>query len=328
MHDIDTTRLEFEGEQAWETPEAFEQTAGAAGLANEMEGTLDEGEVEELAAELLEVGSEAELDHFIGGLLRTLRKKAGGAVNRLLASSGRSVFGALKGLAKQALPFVGGALGSAIPIPGVGTSVGAALGRVAADALETELESQSAEDREFEMAQRFVRLADEAVVTASRRPARNPNAALVHSLRRALIRMHAQLRRSHQRRPCPPCPPCPPPVAPPAGAAGAGSDAGGSVGSADVGAGSVTGDGSGASNDPVSEWELEGEALERRMRQRASRRRSGRRVPDDADDGDDDGDEWEFEGETLESVSASSSPGRARSGRWIRRGRKIVLLGV
>src|SRR5262245_48285811 len=130
MHDIDTTRLEFEDENAWETAEGFEQEFGE--VPGELEGALDEGEVEELAAELLGASSEAELDQFIGGFLKKLRKKVGGGVGRLLANAGGPVFGALKGLAKQALPFVGGALGTAIPIPGLGTAVGTALGRAAA----------------------------------------------------------------------------------------------------------------------------------------------------------------------------------------------------
>jgi uncharacterized protein (DUF697 family) len=54
--------------------------------------------------------------------------------------------GVLKGVAKKALPFVGGALGSIIPIPGVGTAVGTAVGSAASKLLEAELEGLSPED--------------------------------------------------------------------------------------------------------------------------------------------------------------------------------------
>ena len=55
--------------------------------------------------------------------------------------------GVLKSVAKKALPFVGSALGSFIPIPGVGTAIGGALGTAVSKALELEygeLESEEA----------------------------------------------------------------------------------------------------------------------------------------------------------------------------------------
>ena len=107
-----------------------------------------------LAAELLSVGSEAELEQFLGKLLKRF-KQAGSAI----AKVAKPFTGVLKGVAKQALPFVGGALGSFIPIPGVGTAVGTALGSALSQALEMEFGEVAQEDREFEMARRFVRIA-------------------------------------------------------------------------------------------------------------------------------------------------------------------------
>jgi hypothetical protein len=49
-----------------------------------------------------------------------------------------------------------------IPIPGVGTALGTALGSAVSSALEMEFEGLELEDREFEMARRFVRIAGTA----------------------------------------------------------------------------------------------------------------------------------------------------------------------
>jgi hypothetical protein len=85
----------------------------------------------------------------------------------------------LKGLAKKALPFVGGALGSFIPIPGVGTAIGSALGSAVSSALEAEFSDLEAEEQEFEMAKRFVRIAGTAAQQAAQASASaNPQAAV------------------------------------------------------------------------------------------------------------------------------------------------------
>ena len=54
-----------------------------------------------------------------------------------------------------------------IPIPGVGTALGSALGRAASSALELEMASAAPADRELEMARRFVRIAGQAARLAS-----------------------------------------------------------------------------------------------------------------------------------------------------------------
>jgi len=120
----------------------FENTAGS---------TLNEAQEMELAAELLTVSSEEELDQFLGKFF----KKAWQGVRKVAGP----LTGILKGIAKKALPFVGGALGSFIPIPGVGTALGTAIGGAASKLLEVDLEALSLEDQEFEIARRFVRLA-------------------------------------------------------------------------------------------------------------------------------------------------------------------------
>lgn len=126
---------------------------------------ITEAEEIELALELLSVSSEAELDQFLGKVFKSAWKgikKVGSVVGKVA----RPLGGVLKAVAKKALPFVGGALGSFIPIPGVGTAIGSAVGGALSKALELET-GMDPEDREFEMARRFVRVA----ATAARQAA-------------------------------------------------------------------------------------------------------------------------------------------------------------
>ena len=95
-------------------------------------------------------------------------KKAWRGVKKFAKSGvGRALGGALKGIAKKALPVVGGALGSFIPIPGVGTMIGRAAGTAAANLFEVDLEGIEPEEQEFEVAKRFVRLAGTAAAKAA-----------------------------------------------------------------------------------------------------------------------------------------------------------------
>ncbi len=166
MHDLDRIQMEFDSELDALESEQFEFHEETDEFG-EVYGESPFSEVEEmeLAAELMGVSSEAELDQFIGKLF----KKVGRFVGRVA----RPLGGVLKGIAKKALPFVGGALGSFIPIPGVGTAVGSALGSAVSKALEMEMEGMSLEDQEFEMAKRFVRIAGTAAKQAAQTP---PNA--------------------------------------------------------------------------------------------------------------------------------------------------------
>lgn len=123
------------------------------------EGPFNETREMELALELLAVSNEAELEQFLGGVFKSIGKG--------LKKIAKPLGGVLKGIAKKALPFVGGALGSFIPIPGVGTALGSALGSAAAKALEMEFSGMEYEQQEFEMARRFVRIAGTAAQLAA-----------------------------------------------------------------------------------------------------------------------------------------------------------------
>lgn len=128
---------------------------------------FSEAELMELAGELLEINSEAELDRFLGNII----KKAGGFIR---SPVGRAIGGALKGLAKKALPFAGTALGGLLGP--AGAMIGGKLASVAANALE--METLEAEDREFEGAKQFARMCGEAAKTALSAPANvNPQVA-------------------------------------------------------------------------------------------------------------------------------------------------------
>src|SRR5262249_44155280 len=146
MHDIDRTRSEFPGELDEFQQEQFEynfeaepETDGEMGAAS----PFSESEEMALAAELLSVSDEAELDQFLGNLF----KKAWSGIRKVASGVARPLGGMLKGIVQKALPLVSGALGSAIPIPGVGTAVGTALGSAASRLFEVELEGLSGEGR-------------------------------------------------------------------------------------------------------------------------------------------------------------------------------------
>jgi len=138
-----------------------------------------------LAMELLEVSSEAELDRFLGKMFKRVWKgvkKVGSAIGKVA----RPLAGALKAVAKTALPFVGGALGSFIPIPGVGTAIGTAVGGALARTLEMEAQGMLPEQRDIDMARRFVRFAADAAREAAQGEGSLPEirAALISALGR------------------------------------------------------------------------------------------------------------------------------------------------
>lgn len=160
---------QFEGEQF--ENEQFEQFEYGEAEWGEV---FNEGEVMELAAELLEVTNEAELDRFLGKLI----KKAGSALGKVVKSPiGQAVGGVLKGVAKKALPIAGGALGAYFGGP-LGAKIGSGLASAAGSAIGLELEALSQEDREFEGGKQFVRFAANTVKNAVSVPtAANPRSA-------------------------------------------------------------------------------------------------------------------------------------------------------
>ena len=150
------------------------------------ENPFSEAEEMELAMELLSISTEEELDQFLGKFL----KRAWKGVKKV----GAGIAKVARPFLKTALPLVGGALGSFIPIPGVGTAVGRALGGAIGKALEMEFAGMEPEDREFELARRFVRIAGSAAQQAAQAaPNRDPKAVMQVALVAAARRHVPQL---------------------------------------------------------------------------------------------------------------------------------------
>jgi hypothetical protein len=125
----------------------------------------------ELAAELLEITNEQELDQFLGKMF----KRVGGGIGRFARSSaGRALGGVLKNVAKKALPIAGTAIGGFFGGP-AGAAIGGKLLPMAGKIFGLELEGLSGEDREFEVARRFVRMSGDAMRRAAvSRPTEDP----------------------------------------------------------------------------------------------------------------------------------------------------------
>lgn len=162
MHNIDRTTNEYEFENAFEFEGEGEfefEFEGEGEFEFEFEGELEGEALElELATELLNVSNEQELEQFLGNMFK---KVARGVSNFAKSGVGKSLIGGLKTIAKKALPIAGGALGNLL-VPGLGGAIGSKLGGLASNMFELELEGLSNEDREFEVAKRFVRFASDA----------------------------------------------------------------------------------------------------------------------------------------------------------------------
>lgn len=179
MHDIGTSRPggwgpgynEFEQELAGEFGQEmagefeFESQLGYAEteFENEFENEFEtevSGEMQELelAAELLSVNNEQQMEQFLGGLIKSVGRVA---TNFAKSSAGKALGGILRSAVKSALPVVGGALGNLI-VPGAGGVIGGKLASMAGSAVGLELEGLSNEDREFEVARRLVRIGQHA----------------------------------------------------------------------------------------------------------------------------------------------------------------------
>lgn len=123
------------------------------------ENPFNEAEEIELASELLSVSSEEELDQLLGRFFKRIDnglKKAGRFIGRqVLPVLGEG----LKTRAKAALPIAGIVSGSFMPIPGVGTAIGGAIGTAVSKALKLEFSGANAGEADLEMARCFVRMA-------------------------------------------------------------------------------------------------------------------------------------------------------------------------
>ncbi|WP_354687883.1 hypothetical protein [Cupriavidus necator] len=177
MHDIDRTQMEYSPElESFESFESFEngfefgeqEWSGESFESQETYGEtlLSEADEMELAGELLGVSNEAELEQFLGSIIKRVGQVAGKVIRSPI---GRAVGGALKGVAKKALPLAGGAIGAYFGGP-LGAKIGSGLASAAGSALGLEAETLEQEDREFEGARQFVRVAADTVRRAAAAP--------------------------------------------------------------------------------------------------------------------------------------------------------------
>lgn len=141
------------------------------------------GDEEDHAWELLSVQNEAELEAFLGKLFRSAKRAATPMLGKLLR-------GGAKSLLKRALPALGAVVGSAIPIPGVGTMLGGMAGTAASQLLGNEAEALSEPEAEMEVARRLVRTIGEAAARVGNQGASagDPRAVVTQAFRAAMQR--------------------------------------------------------------------------------------------------------------------------------------------
>jgi hypothetical protein len=123
----------------------------------------------DLAAELLDVVNENELEEFLGSLVAETARHAGG---RVPADTGRALVAVLRTTAKRTLPTLTTAFGD---VP-ASTATTLSAAETAAWVYGMELEGMSPEDRDYEIARQFVRFAQAATMQAAKTRASTPAA--------------------------------------------------------------------------------------------------------------------------------------------------------
>ncbi len=206
MHDLDQTQLDYSraefDDDEFELEGEFENDMAVSGADEyededefeseyEFESNFDgnspfsEAEEMELAAELMEIADDGELEYFLGRLIKRGARRVG---RRLRKRVGTRLRKGLKRLAKRGLRFAGGAVGGALGGP-VGAVVGRAAGRGLGKVFGLELEGMSLEDQEFEAARQFVRLAGDATSTATAIPSSVNEEVVAHkALKRSVVK--------------------------------------------------------------------------------------------------------------------------------------------
>jgi uncharacterized membrane protein YgcG len=166
---------------------AGEYEYGQGEFQGEQETVFDEVQEMELAAELLGIHNEEELEQFLGKLIKSAGRAIGGIVRSPI---GKALGGALKNVARVALPMAGKVLGN-MALPGVGGIIGGKLASAAGGMFGLELEGMSAQDQEFEVARRVVRLAGESVKQATQMPLAGPPTTIAKDAVLAAAARHA-----------------------------------------------------------------------------------------------------------------------------------------
>jgi hypothetical protein len=175
MHDLDRQQLEQPEQE---------------GLLGEYAiGELTEAQEMELASQFLEITSEEELEQFLGDLFDRAKAAAGRAYNSDLVQN--RVISALKTAARTYGPGLAGRAADSVLGPGSGKWVQSGAQWAADRWLKEELEGLSGEDREFEVARRYVRFAIDALQRALQAPPRVPQQVAAQIAVRDAARNHA-----------------------------------------------------------------------------------------------------------------------------------------
>ena len=149
-------------------------------------GGLSQEEEVDLAAELLTITNEDELDQFLGKFFRRVGRGVRGVMRNPVF---RQLGGMVKGSPSRRCPWP--APPSARSCRAVGTAIGGSLGTAASRLFEVDVEAMSDEDAQFEVARRWVRLAGDAAQQARRvADATDPRQAARQALA-AAARRHA-----------------------------------------------------------------------------------------------------------------------------------------
>jgi hypothetical protein len=174
MHDLDRTLRTYEQELDMELDM---ETA-----AYDQEGPFSESEEMELAAELLSLNGEEELEQFLGKMF----KRIGRGFKTVFKPLGKI----LKPLAKTLLPIAGKVAGGFFGGP-VGGMIGGKLGSMASNLFEMELEGMDPGQQEMEVARRVVRLAGAAAQKAAAAPSSAPPLEAAKAAVASAARQHA-----------------------------------------------------------------------------------------------------------------------------------------
>jgi len=149
---LNESQMGFNNEMGYEEESSYEEEW-------EWENAImGENNEYELAAELLSLSNEAELDQFLGKIIN----QVGRGLSQFAKSDlGKNLIGGLKSVAKKGLPILGKVAGTFLGGP-AGAMIGSKLGSMASNLFEIQGEGMSHEDLEFEMARRYVRFAKAA----------------------------------------------------------------------------------------------------------------------------------------------------------------------
>jgi hypothetical protein len=175
MHDLDRQQLEQQEGMA-----QYGEAAGGVG------GELTEAQELALASEVLEVTNEEELEQFLGDLWNAAKSAASSAYNSDVV---QAAIPGLKAVGAAVLPKAAGWLADRYA-PGTGGIASAGAQAAVDQWLKEELEGLSGEDREFEVARRYVRFADDVLRRAAQVPDRVPPRVAAQVVVRDAAREH------------------------------------------------------------------------------------------------------------------------------------------